>query len=96
MPVDLSKKKRVMINLDRAIAMLIEEAAALDRRTVAQYLTLLIEDTMQGMADTDPEKLQQLWQNVGEKIAAMEDKEDRSRLAAQADVYLKQLKAKIN
>ena len=78
-----------MVNLDRAMAMLIEEAAALDRRTVAQFLTLLIEDSM---ATMDEDKMQELWQRVGKKISAIEDKEDQNLLIEQADVYLQRMR----
>jgi len=52
MPVDLARKKRVMVNLDKVLAMLVDEAAALDRRTAAQFLTLLIEDSLLNMKTT--------------------------------------------
>lgn len=88
MPIDLTKKRRVMVNLDKALAMLLDEAAKLDRRSAAQWLTVAIEDVLLNMPD---DKFQMLWQRVEAKIEATADETDRKILKDQADDILARL-----
>ena len=62
-----------MVNLDKALAMLLDEAAKLDRRSAAQWLTVAIEDVLLNMPD---DKFQMLWQRVESKIEATADETD--------------------
>ena len=68
MPVDQSKKKRVMVNLDKALAMLVDEAAALERRSAASWLTNTIEDKLRQLPD---DQFQKLIERVHYKLEAM-------------------------
>ena len=77
-----------MLNLDRALAMLVEEAAGLDRRTVAQFLTLLVEESVLTMDDA---KFQVLWQRLEEKVEAIEDPKDKAIVKVQTISLLDRL-----
>ena len=68
--------------------MLVEEAAGLDRRTVAQYLTLLVEESVLSMNEP---KFQVLWQRLEEKVEAIEDPKDKAILKVQAFDLLERL-----
>jgi len=57
MPIDLTKKRRVMVNLDKALAMLVDEAAALERRSAASWLSITIEDKLRRLPDDQFKKL---------------------------------------
>lgn len=77
-----------MVNLDRVLAMLVDEAAALDRRTAAQFLTLLIEDSLLNM---DADRFQVLWERVESKIEATSDPDQQKVLKDQASELLDRL-----
>ena len=77
-----------MVNLDKALAMLLDEAAKLDRRSAAQWLTVAIEDVRLNMPD---DKFQMLWQRVESKIEATADETDRKILKDQANDILARL-----
>lgn len=88
MPVDLTKKKRVMVNLDKVLAMLVDEAASLDRRTAAQFLTLLIEDSLLNMP---VDRFEVLWGKVEAKIESTSDPDQQKVLKDQANDLLDRL-----
>ena len=75
MPVNSSKKKRVMINLDSALYLLIEQAAKQQRRSIAQYLNLLIEDSV--LSQNTP-VMEVVMENTKAKIAEIEDPKELS------------------
>ena len=80
LPVDTTKKRRIMVNLDRVLAMLVDEAAGLERRTAAQWLTNAIEDALMGLPDT---KLESMYQRMETTLEMIENDKEKMTVKAQ-------------
>ena len=71
-PVDQTKKRRCMVNLDKALAMLVDETAAVERRSTAQFLINCIEDSIRKI---DDDKFRAIASRLEKKIEMLEGEE---------------------
>ena len=85
MPVDLKRKKRVMLNVDRYLMFCIDEAAALERRTVTQWMTNAIEDQLLTLP---AHQLNHITNAVEAKLESIKDEAELQELEDQAHDYL--------
>lgn len=84
MPVDQTKNKRMMINVPHLLALQIEAAAELDRRSMSSWILKLVDDKLESMSEEETDRITKL---VDEKFKALPEK---TQQAAAVD-YLKYL-----
>lgn len=58
MPVDLKRNKRLLLNVDHALALRIECLADMDRRSMSNWILGLVEERIQDLSDKDHEEME--------------------------------------
>lgn len=71
MPVDQSKNKRMMINVPHLLALEIEAAAELDRRSMSSWILKLVDEKLESMPEAEQARVCKLmkekWNKLPEK-----------------------------